>query len=541
MKRQKVVLVILDGWGIGPDYEGNAILKANTPTMDKLWVSFPHTQLAASGEAVGLPKKEDGNSETGHINLGAGRIVYQDLPRINMSISNGTFFQNEAFTKIKKHLTTHNTNLHIIGLIGSGGVHSSNQHLYALLRFCQQNQIKKIYLHLITDGRDSPPRSALTYINQVKQQIQELGIGTIATVIGRYYAMDRDRRWERTKIAYDGIVSGIGEKTDNLETTIDNLYKQQITDEFLKPILPTQNGEILPRIQNNDAVVFFNYRVDRPRQLTRALILSDEEMRTIEQPFDTYDKYNKSHIKIPQAIASPLFVRENMPQNLFFATMTEYEKNLPVEIAFPPEFVAMPLSRVIALNGKRQLKLSESEKERFVTYYFNGQREQKFPGEDVKITPSPKVATYDLKPEMSGEEQTVKLLSAIRSNLYDLIVINYANPDMVAHTGNLDATIKACEFSDKWVDQIYHEIIKTDSTTMIVTADHGNAEELINLETGEIDTEHSNLPVPFIIIGRNFMNKRLKLKTGILGDIAPTILRLMGIKQPASMTGHSLL
>lgn len=537
----KVVLVILDGWGIGPDYKGNAIKSANTPTMDLLSVSFPHTELQASGEAVGLPKGEDGNTETGHLNIGAGRIVYQDLPRINMSIASGGFHDNEELLKAKEHQALHKSNTHIMGLIGSGGVHSSNQHLFALMNFCKEHSMSNLYLHLFTDGRDSPPTSSANYIQDIYSQIQDLGIGQIATVVGRYYAMDRDHRWERTKVAYDAIINSVGVETNDLLASINDLYEQKITDEFITPLLPLYNGVIAPRIKDNDVVIFFNYRVDRPRQLTRALTLSDDEINDRKSSFDPYAvKYEKTHLAEPTN-ASRFFERTNLPKNLFFVTMTEYEKNLPVHVAFPPEFVKMPLSRVLALNGKRQLKLAESEKERFVTYYFNGQREAAFPGEDVKITPSPQVPTYDQKPEMSGEEQTRKLISAINSEVYDLIVINYANPDMVAHTGNLEATIKACEYTDSWLKKIYTYIVSKDNYYMLITADHGNAEELINLETGEIDTEHSDLPVPLIIVAKEYLTKRRVLRRGILGDIAPTILELLSIEKPSSMTGRSLL
>lgn len=539
--KKHVVLVIIDGWGIGPKYEGNAIIKANTPVMDKLWTSFPHTQLVASGESVGLPKGEDGNTETGHLNIGAGKIVYQDLPRINTSIAGGGFFSNEAFLKTKAHVVENNSNLHLIGLIGSGGVHSSNQHLFALLQLCKQQHVENVYLHLFTDGRDSPPTSANTYLEQIQQHMEELQTGKISTIIGRYYAMDRDRRWDRTKIAYDALVNGIGTPIANISEAIKQSYDTGKTDEFILPIFPQVNGNTLPRIASNDAVIFFNYRVDRPRQLTRVLTLSDKDIITLQESFDPYaTKYYKSHLKKPTS-TTPFFARTNKPNNLLFITMTQYEKGLPVEVAYPPEFVKMPLSRVIALSGKRQLKLSESEKERFVTYYFNGQREQKFPGEDVDITPSPLIATYDLKPEMSGAEQTKKLLNAIKQGIYDLIIINYANPDMVAHTGDLKATIKACEYTDTWIGMIYNAIITRDDVVLVITSDHGNAEEVINLETGQIDTEHSNFPVPFIIAGKHYYGKRGVLPQGILGDVAPTILKLMQIQAPSTMSGRSLI
>lgn len=540
MTKQHVVLLILDGWGLGPDSKGNAIKLANTPTMDMLKVNFPYTQLLASGEAVGLPKGEAGNTGTGHINIGAGRIVYQSLPRINMSIASGSFFKNKALQKAKKHFTDLRSNFHIIGLIGSGGVHSSNSHLYALLQFCKINNIKEPYLHLFTDGRDSPPTSGITYIKEVQNHINELGVGKIATVMGRYYGMDRDFRWERTKVAYDALVHGIGETTDNLESSINANYENSITDEFIKPLIPKIKGSAAPRIHDHDVVVFFNYRIDRPRQLTRALTLNNNDWKSRKESFDPYAvKYYKSHL-VKRELGQ-VFDRKIRPKNLMFITMTEYEKDLPVEIIFPPEHVAMPLSRIIAHNGKRQLKLSESEKERFVTYYFNGQRESPFPGEKINITPSPKVATYDLKPEMSGDSQTTKLLKAISTNQYDLIVINYANPDMVAHTGDLKATIKACEHIDSWIKQIYQTIINKNNITLIITADHGNAEEVINLQTGQIDTEHSSFPVPLIIINKQFIGKRKRMKQGILADIAPTILKILTIQKPSSMSGRSLL
>lgn len=538
MIKNKVVLVILDGWGIGPSYAGNAVQNANTPTMDSLWSAFPHTQLQAAGEAVGLPKGEDGNTETGHLNIGAGRVVYQDLPRINMAISNGSFFENKAFLKAVEHVRENNSNLHFLGLIGQGGVHSSNEHLYALMQMAKKNNVKNLYLHLITDGRDSPPTSSPKYIEEVQKEIKDIGIGKIATVMGRYYAMDRDQRLERTQVAYDALVKGTGETTSDILGSIATRHQAQETDEFIKPLIvdPT-------RIKDGDSVIFFNYRIDRPRQLTRAFVLNEEEIKKVDDSFDPYEiKYSKSHLHHEKKKELRKTVeRDRVLSDLCFVSMTEYEKGLPVDIAFPPEFVEMPLSRVVALSGLRQLKLAESEKERFVTYYFNGQRELPFPGEDVKITPSPSVATYDLKPEMSGAEQTKKLLSAIRSDLYDLIVINYANPDMVAHTGVYEATVKACEYVDGWIKQVYTEIMHHDNITMFITADHGNAEELVNLKTGNVDTEHSGFPVPLYMVGKQFQGKRARMKQGVLGDIAPTILTIMNLQKPSGMTGRSLI
>lgn len=541
MQKSRVVLIILDGWGIGPEYPGNAIRLAHTPTIDMIATTYPHTELAASGESVGLPHAEDGNTETGHLNLGAGRIVYQDLPRINMSIASGFFLQNKAFLKAIEHARKNNSNLHLLGLIGQGGVHSSNEHLYALMRLCKEQKISNVYLHLITDGRDSGPTSSPSYLAQVQKEIDDIGIGNIATVVGRYYAMDRDHRWERINVAYEALINGVGEQSEDLLSTIATRHAKSENDEFIKPIIPTKNNKAYPRISSNDAVIFFNYRIDRPRELTRAITMSDDAFVHHAESFDPYGvKYHKTHISETR-VEVKIFPRPTRPTNLCFVSMTEYEKDLPVEVAFPPEFVEMPLSRVIALAGLRQLKLAESEKERFITYYFNGQRELPFPGEDIQITASPKVATYDLMPEMSGVEQTDKLIRAIESEIYDFILINFPNPDMVAHTGNLKASMTACSFIDTCIAKIYERVMQKENVTMLITADHGNAEELISLENGGVDTEHSGFPVPLLIVGRQFLNQGKSLPRGILADVAPTILHILGINKPSSMSGRSLL
>lgn len=536
--KSRVVLIIIDGWGIGPDYPGNARKRAKTPTMDMIETVYPHTELIASGEAVGLPKGEAGNTETGHLNLGAGRVVYQDLPRINMGIASGSFFTNKTFLEAVDHAKKNNSKIHLLGLIGQGGVHSSNDHLYALLRFCKNQNMADVFIHAITDGRDSPPTSSPTYLQELLDQTQSIGVGRLSTIMGRYYAMDRDHRWERIKVAYDGLVNGVGETTKEPINLVHARHTQQETDEFIKPIL-VQGGS---RIGDNDVVIFFNYRIDRPRELTRALAITTDNFARIKESFDPYGiKYHKSHLKEDKVETANGFVRSKVCNNLFMVTMTEYEKDNGAKPAYPPEFVEMPLSRVLALAGRRQLKLAESEKERFVTYYFNGQRELPFPGEDVAITPSPHVPTYDLAPEMSGEAQTQKLLAAIRSNLYDLIVINYANADMVAHTGDLPASIKACEYIDGWMRQVYDTVMKTEDWTVLITADHGNVEELINLKSGNKDTEHSDFPVPLNIYGRAYQNNRTKLSRGALCDVAPTILKILGVNKPSSMSGQSLL
>lgn len=536
-----VVLVILDGWGIAPKGPGNAITLAQTPTMSQLWNSFPHTQLAAAGEAVGLPHGEDGNTETGHLNIGAGQIVYQDLPRINMSIANGTFFDNPAFKNATDHVNNYHSKLHLIGLIGSGGVHSNTEHLFALIRLAKQHHLSDVYLHLITDGRDSPPTSALSYIAQVKEEIDAIGIGTVASLMGRYWAMDRDHRWDRTAKAYFSLTKAAGKQALSAEQAIKLAYDQQISDEFIEPTtIVKENGQPEATIDQNDAVIFFNFRIDRPRQLTKAFVLPRFEQQAKMEGFDPFAvKYFKKHIaqKYPE---TSLFKRGEKLSNLYFVTMTKYEEDLPVDVAFPPQFIIMPLGRVISEKGFRQLRISETEKERFVTYYFNGQREIIFPGEDRAIVPSPSVATYDLKPQMSTAQLANLLSQKMHQNIYDFIVVNVACPDMVAHTGNLTATIKACEAADKFVGVALREALGYGGA-LVVTADHGNAEELIDAVTGEPVTEHSTNMVPLIIVADKFKGSAKQLPSGILADIAPTILKLMEIDKPSTMTGRCLI
>lgn len=536
-----VVLIILDGWGMAPPGPGNAISQAKLPNFNRFWYSFPHTTLAASGEAVGLPRGEDGNSETGHLNLGAGRIVYQDLPRINMSIADGSFFKNPAFLKAINYARKNNSNLHFLGLIGAGGVHSNIEHLLALLHLCDEQNFKRVFLHLFTDGRDSPPTSALSYILKIETELKSLAFGKIATISGRYYAMDRDHRWERTEKAYWVLTKGIGEKAESAEKAIRNSYQNNLTDEFILPTVIVQGNESLTTIKSKDAVIFFNFRVDRPRQLSRAFVLDDFEKRADQITFDPLAEkyYKKTMVELPKATFP--FKRGTKIPNIFFATMTEYEKKLPVSaIAFSPTKIKLTLGEVIANKGLRQLRITESEKERFVNYYFNGQRESPFIGEDRTILPSSKVPTYDLKPEMSAFEITKKLLKKIDQRVYSFVFLNFANPDMVGHTGVIPAVVKACETIDLCLGKIAR-LVLMQKGVCIITADHGNIEEMINLKTGGVDTEHSNNPVPFIIVAKKFENKPEELKTGILADVAPTVLDLMQIIKPSIMTGRSLL
>lgn len=536
-----VVLIVLDGWGLAPPGPGNAISLANLKNIPHFWQSFPHGELAASGEAVGLPSGEDGNTETGHINLGAGRVVYQDLPRINMSIADGSFFKNDAFIAAMRYAQTHESNLHIMGLISDAGVHANREHLYALLEMARQQQLSRpVYLHLFTDGRDSPPQAGLRFVSEVEEKIASLGVGKIATIIGRYYAMDRDRRWGRTERAYEALTEGIGEVSSSAVEAIKASYAAGITDEFIKPTVITgEGGAKLPRIANHDAVIFYNYRIDRPRQLTRAFTLPNFESYTQQMSFDPYAvKYYHRHIVTPDESIAPFKRRVVLP-DLFFVTMTEYERNLPCTVAYPNISVRVPLGEVFGDLNLRQLRLAETEKERFVTYYFNGIRDTPFAGEDRIIVPSQKVATYDLAPEMSAREITKKLVDRVALDVYSLILVNFANADMVGHTGNIPAAIKACEIIDECVGEIVTACFSNNACCMI-TADHGNVEEMLG-PNGEVDTEHSTFPVPFMMIAKEYRGYPQTLPYGKLADVATTILAYLKIPVPGVMSGKNLL
>lgn len=535
------VLIMLDGWGIGPNNAGNAIVKANTPNMDKFWLAFPHTQITASGEAVGLPRGEDGNTETGHLNVGAGHIVYQDLPRINMSIADGSFYQNLALLSAITHVKKYDSVLHLMGLIGAGGVHSNIEHLYALLNFCKQQGIQKVFIHGFTDGRDSPPTSGINYVQQLIDHCNALDIGQIASLMGRYYAMDRDKRWDRIEKAYDTLTLGNQQScTKDPIAVLQEQYNRGITDEFIEPINVCNSDGSFRLMQENDAVIFFNYRIDRPRELTRAFVMPDFESGIKHQAFDPYsEKYTKSNIQKQDAPVQT-FQRKVKINNLYFVTMTRYEEGIPTDVAFPPQNIKNPLCKVIAENGLKQLRITETEKERFVTYYMNGQQDVMYPGEDRVIIPSKGVKSYDDAPEMSAYEIANEMISRIQEDTYDVIIANICNGDMVGHTGNLEAAIKACEIVDEVVGKIATAIMAKGGV-LLITADHGNVEEMINNETGDIDTEHSSYPVPLLIIGKQYMNQPVMLPTGILADIAPTMLKIMGISKPSSMTGRALI
>ncbi|MBI2051238.1 2,3-bisphosphoglycerate-independent phosphoglycerate mutase [Candidatus Roizmanbacteria bacterium] len=537
---KSVVLVVLDGFGIAPPGPGNAIHLANPKNFNSFLFSYPNTELRASGEAVGLPAYEVGNTEVGHLNLGAGRIVYQDLPRINMSIADGSFYRNPAFLQGLVHLNKTGGRLHLLGLVGVGTVHSSIEHLFALLHFAKENQIKELYIHAITDGRDSPPESSGEIITRLEEKLQQLSIGKIATVMGRYYAMDRDRRWERTEKAYQCLTEGTGVWANTALDVVRAAYAQGKTDEFIEPVNISVSGAPVGLVKPGDVVIFFNYRIDRPRQLTKAFVLENfEEEANKTYSFDPYAiKYFKTHLP-KEEIVTPPFLRKEKIRDLLFITITEYEKSLPAIIAFPPTMVNLPLGRVFAEHEILQLRMAESEKERFVTFYFNGQREQPFLNEERLIVPSPKVPTYDQKPEMAAFELTEILIKKIHEQKYPFILLNFANADMVGHTGNIQASVQAVKVLDECLGKIVQTGLSL-NTAVIITADHGNVEQKINPQTGATSTEHTANPVPFIAID-NALAGRRRLQSGILADVAPTVLQIMGVSKPQEMTGRNLL
>jgi len=511
-KRQVVVLV-LDGLGVAPPSSGNAITLANTPTLDKLWNMYPHTYLQAAGTNVGLPHGVDGNSEVGHMSIGAGKIIYQDLPRIDNAINNGSFFQNAKLLKAIETATTNNSYFHLVGLIGSGEVHSSINHLFALLKMAAANGLAadKVLVHAITDGRDSPPQSAANSLEQLESEFVRRKVGRVASIVGRYYAMDRDERWERTEIAYNMFINGVGQKSKSWQDVLQENYARQQYDETLMPaVFPDAAGNVA-KISGQDAVIFFNFRPDRAVQITKAFEANDFEG----------------------------FARQKV-SGLYFVGMTKFEQGYPHNIAFPPELIQEPLGKVVAENNLRQLRIAESEKFPHVTYFFNGGTEAIYPGEDRIEVPSPKdVATYDQKPEMSAYILTDLLVNKISTGTYDFIFANYANADMVAHTGNLQASIQATEVLDECLARILEVVLEKDYVLMI-TADHGNAEELLDLRTGQIDTKHSINPVPLLIIDKH-RQQNVELGVGNLADIAPTVAGLLQIPVPPDYTGRNLL
>lgn len=520
-KPQHVILIILDGWGVAQPSIGNAITSTDLPNFAKLLEKYPVFNLQASGESVGLPWGEQGNSEVGHLSLGSGRIIYQSLPRITKSITDGTFLENPAFLQAVNHTVLHNSKLHLIGMVSDGGVHSYNEHLYALLELAKMKGLNEAYIHVILDGRDTPKDSGKSYIAKLLKVIKKLKFGKIATISGRFYAMDRNNNWDRVSAAYDAIALGKSEQTasDPL-LAIENSYSQGIFDEEMLPTVIINNNSSIAKISDNDAVIFFNFRPDRARQLTKALVLPD------------FKGFSRTKL-----------------DNLFMVTMTEYEKDLPVQVAFPPLMIGNPLAEVLSDNKIKQLHIAETEKYAHVTYFFNGGREEAFPGEDHLLIPSPRVDSYAKKPDMAANEITKKVLDALASQKYEFILINFANADMVGHTGDLEATKKALGILDKCIGQIT-ELSLHQGGVCLITADHGNAEEVIKLKSGKIDKEHSANPVPLFMIGRQWEGQptvqslpELYLSTpvGVLADVAPTILKIYDIKKPDQMTGQALI
>lgn len=502
-------LIILDGYGYSNYTEGNATVAANTPVLDKLWNEKPHSFVKCSGMDVGLPEGQMGNSEVGHLNIGAGRIVYQELTRITKSIKDGDFFENVALNNAVDNAIKNDSALHLMGLVSDGGVHSHNTHLYALLELAKKKGLEKVYVHCFLDGRDTPPNSGLGYVKELVEKMKEIGAGKVATVSGRYYAMDRDNRWERVEKAYEAMATGTGREFDCPVKAIEASYEEGVTDEFVMPTVIAKDGKPRVTIDENDSVIFFNFRPDRARQMTRVLT---------EENFDGF-KRSKGFV------------------NLATVTMTLYEKSLEnLEVAFKPQSISNTLGEYMSNKGLKQLRIAETEKYAHVTYFFNGGVEKEYPLEDRILVPSPKVATYDLKPEMSAYEVTDKIEEAIENNDYSLIVLNYANCDMVGHTGVFEAAVKAVETVDECLGRTLKAIEKKGGVALI-TADHGNAEQMIDPETKEVFTAHTTNPVKCILYG----NDSLKLKDGKLADLAPTILELQGMDKPAEMTGESLL
>ena len=510
MKDKLTMLMILDGFGINPNKDGNAIKLAKTPNIDKLMKKYPNTQIRTSGLAVGLPEGQMGNSEVGHTNIGAGRIVYQELTRITKSIEEGDFFTNPEFIAAIDNCKKNNSKLHILGLLSDGGVHSHIRHLYGLLEMAKRRDFEDVYVHCFLDGRDTPPASGESYIMKLQDKMKEKGIGKIASISGRFYSMDRDKRWERIKKAYDALVNGKGNKAGSTIKAIEDSYQKEVFDEFVEPTVICNGEEPIARIGKNDSAIFFNFRPDRARQITRTLV--DKEFNEFETKKDL---------------------------NLYFVCFTNYDETMPnVHIAFEKEQLQNTFGEYISKHGYTQLRIAETEKYAHVTFFFNGGEEKQYPGEDRILVPSPKVETYDLKPEMSAYEVTDKVLAAIEEDKYDCIILNYANTDMVGHTGSLPAAIKAVEAVDECVGKVV-KLVESKQGNIIITADHGNAEQMIDYKTGEPHTAHTTNPVPLILVTRN---EKLKLKEdGKLADLAPTMLDLMNLEKPEEMTGESLL
>ncbi len=530
MARPKpVVLTILDGWGYSPETKNNAIALARKPTYDMLLRDFPSTLIHTSGRYVGLPDGQMGNSEVGHLNIGAGRVVYMDITKIDLMIENGEFFKNDTLMSAMKNARTGERRLHLFGLLSDGGVHSMNTHLYALLKMAKANGVERVFVHCLMDGRDTPPQSGAGYIQELQQKMREIGVGQIASVMGRYYSMDRDKRWERVAKGFAAMVEGHGEGgkcTDPVQCMKES-YERGVTDEFILPfVCVNEHGEPLATIREDDSVIFFNFRSDRAREITRAIARNSKLSAQDGRDLPDWEGLDR---EIP---------RDKAPKNLTYICMTEYDRLFTLPFVVPPDNLYNILANVMGDEGLRNLRIAETEKYAHVTFFFNGGVEQPFKGEDRILVQSPKVATYDLKPEMSAPEVCEKLVRAIEQNSYDVIVCNFANPDMVGHSGKLEPTIKAVEAVDACLGNVY-KAVKQRGGSMIITADHGNAELMVDPVTGDPFTAHTKNPVPFIVASEAGKNFSLR-PDGSLQDISPTVLGMLGIPQPKEMTGKDL-
>ena len=509
MKDKLTMLMILDGFGDNPNKDGNAIKLAKTPNIDKLMKKYPNTEIYTSGLHVGLPEGQMGNSEVGHTNIGAGRIVYQELTRITKEIQDGDFYKNEELKKAMEHVKNNNSTLHLLGLVSDGGVHSHIEHLFALLEMAKREGISNVYVHAVLDGRDTPPTSAVDYIKRLEEKMKELGVGKIATISGRYYAMDRDNRWERVKLAYDAIAFGKGTEYKIAQKAIETSYEAQEFDEFVKPVVLTDSEDKpLATIGDGDSVIYFNFRPDRARELTKAFMLPD------------FNNFETKKIN-----------------DLLFVTMTQYDETIKnVLIAYKPQVLVNTFGEYISKKGYTQLRIAETEKYAHVTFFFNGGKEEPYPGEKRILINSPKVATYDLKPEMSAYEVTDNLLKVIDEKSCDVIIVNYANGDMVGHTGNLEKAMEAVEALDECIGKVISKIEEVGGEALI-TADHGNCEQMLDLKTGEPITSHTTFDVPLIVVS----NRVKSVRDGRLCDLTPTLLKMMGEEIPKEMTGEPLV
>ncbi|TYO94857.1 2,3-bisphosphoglycerate-independent phosphoglycerate mutase [Desulfallas thermosapovorans] len=508
--KRPLALFILDGWGLSDKQEGNAIALAKKPNMDKLLAQYPHTVLGCSGEDVGLPGGQMGNSEVGHLNMGAGRVVYQELTRISRAIRDRSFYDNPVLLEAVEKARERKSALHLMGLLSDGGVHSHIEHLYALLELARDQGLPRVYVHAFLDGRDVPPANAREYIEPLVERMRKMETGQVATVMGRYYAMDRDRRWERNKEAYDAMVLGEGYRAASALEALEQAYRRRETDEFVKPtVVVDEQGNPVGRVAGGDVIIFYNFRPDRARQITRAFV--DKDFDGFERPADR-----------------PV---------VHYVCMTQYDKTIEAPVAFRPQVLVNTLGEVLSYRNLKQLRLAETEKYAHVTFFFNGGVEKPNKGEDRILIPSPKVPTYDLQPEMSAVQVTDTFIEKVKEQTYDVIIVNYANPDMVGHTGVLPAAVKAVETVDMCLGRAVQAVLQAGGVALI-TADHGNAEEMVG-EAGKPLTAHTTDPVPFILVSREHQNA--KLRTGRLEDVAPTVLHLLNIEKPPEMTGSTLL